>query len=139
MDEEAIQLILKQSNSHFITYELTPGIQTIQDISDVVHTFSGHTEIIEIEYDDISMKTKIILNYTDGEKKFGLGTLRLDERSLFHTLLGFEPYWDYKPTNSNHVAIPDVYTSDKISKLNTTTKIHLKCDIIDGSVVDGLN
>ena len=26
LDEEDIQLILKQYNSHFVTYELTPGI-----------------------------------------------------------------------------------------------------------------
>ena len=45
---------------------------------------------------------------------FGLGTLKFDERSFFHTLLGFEPFWDYKPTNSNHVAILGVYISDKI-------------------------
>ena len=49
LDEEDVQLILKQYNSHFITYELTPGIYTIQDISDAVHTFSGHNEIIEME------------------------------------------------------------------------------------------
>ena len=59
------------------------------------------------------MKTKITLNYIGGQKKFGLGMLRFDERSFFHTLLGFEPYWDYKPTNSNLVGIPHVYTSDK--------------------------
>ena len=61
LDEEDIQLISKQYNSHFITYELTPGIYTFQDISDTIHTFSGHSEITEIEYDDISMKTKITL------------------------------------------------------------------------------
>ena len=92
LDEEDIQLILKQYKSHFITYELTPGIYTIQDISDSIHTFSGHSEIIEIEYDDISMKTKIILKYIGGQRKFGLGTLRFDARSFFHALLGFEPY-----------------------------------------------
>ena len=32
LDEEDIQLILKEYNSHFITYDLTPGIYTIQDI-----------------------------------------------------------------------------------------------------------
>ena len=32
LDEEDIQLILKEYNSHFITYELSPGIYTIQDI-----------------------------------------------------------------------------------------------------------
>ena len=137
LDEEDIQLILKQYISHFVTYELTPGIYTIQDISDTVHTFSGHSEIIE--YDDITRKTKIILKYKGGQKNFGLGTLRFDKKSFFHTLLGFEPYWDYKPTKSNHVAIPGVYTSDKIIlNLNTINKIHLKCDSIDGSIQDGV-
>ena len=59
LPEEDIQLILKEYKSHFITYELTPGIYSIQDISDTIHTFSGHTETIQIEYNDISMKTKI--------------------------------------------------------------------------------
>ena len=138
LDEEDIQLISKQFNSHFVTFYLTPGTYTIQDISDAVQTFSGHSEIIEIEYDDITMKTKIILKYKGGQKNFGLGTLRFDEKSFFHTLLGFEPYWDFKPTNSNHVAVPGVYTSDKIFNLCTTNKIHLKSTGIDGSVVDGV-
>ena len=112
--EEDIQLILKEYNSGFITYELTPGIYSIQDISDTIHTFSGHMETIQIEYDDISMKTKIILKYIGGQKMLVLGTLRFDERSFFHTLLGFTPYWDYKP--------PGVYTSDKIFNLNTIKK-----------------
>ena len=83
IDEEDIQLILKEYNSHFITYELSPGIYTIKDISDAVYTFSGHTEIIEIEYDDISMKTKIILKYKDLRENFRLGTLRFDKKSFF--------------------------------------------------------
>ena len=61
---------------------------------------------------------------------FVLGTLRFDERSFFHTLLGFTPYWDYKS--------PGVYTCDKILNLSTVNKIHLKCDVIDGSVVNGI-
>ena len=84
LDEEDIQLILKEYISHFITYELSPGIYTIKDISDVVQTFSGHSDIIEIEYDDISMKTKIIfVKYNDWREKFGLGTLRFDKKSFF--------------------------------------------------------
>ena len=130
LDEEDIQLILKDYNSHFITYELTPGLYTIQDISDVVHTFSGHTEDIEIEYNDISMKTKNILKYKDLRENFGLGTLRFDKKSFFHTLLDHDPYFDYK--------VPDVYSSDKNLNLNTTNKIHLKCDCIDGSIQNGV-
>ena len=84
------------------------------------------------------MKTKISSNYIAEQKMFVLGTLRFDERSFFHTLLGFEPNWDYKPSNSNHIAIPGVYTMDKILNLSTTKKIHLKRDIVGGSVVNGL-
>ena len=139
LDEEDIQLILKEYNPHFITYELTPGIYTIQDISDAIQTFSGHKGTIQIEYDDISMKTKIILKFKNNETSlFALGTLRFDDRSFFHTLLGFTPYWDYKPTNSNRDAIPVVYTSNKILSLSSTNKIHLKCDCIDGSIQDGV-
>ena len=57
---------------------------------------------------------------------------------FFHTLLGFTPYWDYKPTNSNRDGIPGVYTSNKILNLSVTNKIHLKCDCIDDSIQDGV-
>ena len=47
LDEKDIQLILKQYNSHFITYELTPGMYTIQDISDgVQRSFWDYTNRI---------------------------------------------------------------------------------------------
>ena len=53
--------------------------------------------------------------------------------------MGFEPDWDYKPTNAIHADSPGVYTSDKIIlNLNTINKIHLKCDCIDGSIQDGV-
>ena len=125
LDEKDIQLILKEYNSHFITYEKPPGIYSIQDISDTIYN-----ESIQVEYDDISMKTKFILKYIGNRKKFVLGTLRFDQTSFFHTLLGFTPYWDYKPSN--------VYTSNKILNLNSVNKIHLKCDIVDGSLINGV-
>ena len=139
LDEVDIRLILKEYNSHFITYELTPGIYTIRDISDAIKTFSGHQETIQLEYDDISMRATIVLKFKNEKNMFALGTLRFDQQSFFHTLLGFSPYWDYKPSNSNHVLIPGVYPSDKIiSNLNTIDKIYLKCDCIDGSIQDGV-
>ena len=130
LDEEDIQLILKEYNSHFIRYELTPGIYTIQDISEAVHNFSGHSEIIQSEYNDIIMKTRIILKYKDLRENFGLGTVRFDKKSFFHTLLGHDPYFDYK--------VPGAYTSDKILNLNTTNKIHLKCNCFDASFQNGV-
>ena len=72
--------------------------------------------------------------------RFGgtFGTLKCDEKSFFNTLLGFTPFWDYKPpTNAFHADSPGVYTSEKILNSSTMNEIHLKCAVIDGSVVNG--
>ena len=69
------------------------------------------------------MKTKVVV-------KSGIIAIRFDEQSFSSTVLGFTPGWDYKHYNK--------YISQKILNLGSTNKIHLKCDIIDGSVVDGV-
>ena len=51
--------------------------------------------------------------------------------------MGFKPFWNYKPTNAIHADSSGVYTSDKILNLSTIDDIRLKCDVIDGSVVNG--
>ena len=56
------------------------------------------------------MKTKLNLMRFSGS----FGTLRFDEKSFFITLLGFTPFWDYKPINAIRAASLGVYTSDKI-------------------------
>ena len=85
LDEKDIQLILKEYNSHFITYELTPGIYTIKDFSNAIQTFSGHEGTIQLEYDDISMRATIVLKFKSEKTMFALGTLRFDKQSFFHT------------------------------------------------------
>ena len=67
----------------------------------------------------------------------------MTKTSFFHTILGFTPYWDYKPINPTFTTpgayTSGIYTSDKvILNLNTINKIHLKCDCIDGSIQDGV-
>ena len=52
--------------------------------------------------------------------------------------MGFTPYWDYKPTTSFYSDSPGVQTSERITILSTIDKIHLKNDIIDSSLVNGL-
>ena len=64
---------------------------------------------IQIELDEINMKTKLILT------RFGstFDVLRFDEKSFLKTLLGFTPFWDYEPTNAIHVKSisPGVYAN----------------------------
>ena len=126
LEEDNIRLILRQYNEKFISYELDPGNYTIEDLKKAVYPRDDHEGTLQIEYDDLDKKVKLILT------RFGerFEALRFDEKSFFHTLLGFTPYWDYKP---------GLYTSDKIIlNLNTINKIHLKSDIIDGCIQDGV-
>ena len=135
LEEDNIRLILEQYNEKFFTYELDPGNYTIEDLQKAVYPLGDHEGTLQIANDDLDKKVKLILT------QFGetFGTLRFDKKSFFHTLLGFTPYWDYKPRNDIHADAPGVYTSDKIIlNLNTRNKIHLKCDIIDGKIQDGI-
>ena len=126
--EVDIKLVLDAYNSSFITYELQPGINTFKEISEALFNilqpgYPGSGDVIVIEYDDITMRTKLVLRY-------GIMVIGFDEKSFFNTVLGFNPGWDYKHYNK--------YISQKILNLGNTNKIHLKCDVIDGSVVNGI-
>ena len=59
LDEDDIQMTLKQYNSNFVTYEISPGMYSINDISEVVYKMGDHGGILQMKYDDISMKTKV--------------------------------------------------------------------------------
>ena len=126
--EDDVGLVLDEYNSSFITYELTPGIYTFKDLSEALFNilqseYLGPSNVIDIEFDDITMKTKL-------DVRSGIIAIRFDEKSFFNTILGFTPGWDYKHYNK--------YFSQKIVNLGNTNKIHLKGDCIDGSVVNGL-
>ena len=126
--QDDVKLGLDEYNSSFITYELDPGIYTFKDLSEALFNilqseYTGYNNVIDIEFDDITRKTKLVLRH-------GIVAIRFDEKSFFSTILGFTPGWDYKHYNK--------YTSQKVVNLGSTNKIHLKCDCIDGSVVNGL-
>ena len=126
--EDDVKLVLDEYTSSFITYEIIHGIYTFKDISEALFNilqseYPGPSNVIDIEYDDIIMKTKLVVIS-------GIIAVRFDENSFFSTVLGFTPGWDYKHYNK--------YTSQKIVNLGSTNKIHLKCDVDDGSVVDGM-
>ena len=126
--EDDIKLVLEEYNSSFNTYEITPGMYTFKGISEALFNilqseYPGPSNVIDFEYDDITMKTKLVV-------RSGIIAIRFDEQSFFSTVLRFTPGWDYKHYNK--------YISQKILNLPSTNKIYLKCDIIDGSVVDGV-
>ena len=126
--EDDIKLVLDEYNSSFISYELEPGIYSYKEISEALFYIlqseypQSNSEIL-IRLDDVTRKTKLVVNS-------GIIAVRFDEKSFFSTILGFTAGRDYKHYNQ--------YLSQKIVNLSITNKIHLKCDAIDGSVVDGV-
>ena len=126
--EDDIKLVLDEYNSSFITYELEPGFDSYREISEALFYIlqseypQSDSEIL-IRLDDVTRKTKLVVNNC-------IIAIRFDEKSFFSTILGFTAGWDYKHLNK--------YVSQKIVNLSNTKKIHLKCDAIDGSVVDGV-
>ena len=126
--EDDIKLVLDEYNSSFITYEIELGIYSYKEISEALFYIlqseypQSNSEIL-IRLDDVTRKTKLVVNS-------GIIAVRFDEKSLFSTILGFTAGSDYKNCNQ--------YLSQKIVNLSITNKIHLKCDAIDGSVVDGV-
>ena len=126
--EDDVKLVLDEYNSSFVTCELDPGVYTFKEISEALFNilqseYPGPSNVIDIEYDNIIKKTKLVVNS-------GIIAIRFDENSFFSTILGFTPGWDYKHYNK--------YTSQKIVNLGSTNKIHLKCDSIHGSVLNGI-
>ena len=127
LGEDDIKLVLDEYNSSFNTYELQPGIYTFKDISKALlnilqSEYPGYSNMIDINYDNSTMKTKLVV-------RSGIIAIRFDEQSFFSNVLGYTPGWDYKHYNK--------YISQKMVNLSSTNKIHLKCDVIDGSIVNG--
>ena len=126
--EDDIKLVLHEYNSSFFTCELDPGIFTFTDISEALLKilqleYGEYHNAIDIEYGDITMKTILVV-------RSGIIAIRFDEKSFFSNILGFPSGWGYKHYNK--------YVSQKIVNLSNTIKIHLKFDVIDGSVVNGI-
>ena len=61
LDEDDIQLILKQYNANFISYEIDPGNYAIEDLQKAVYPLGDHKGALQIEFDDINKQTKLIL------------------------------------------------------------------------------
>ena len=126
--EDDVKLVLDEYNSSFFTYDLEPGIYSSREISEGLFNIlqlenpSSDCKIL-IKFDDITRKTKLVVGS-------GIIAIRFDEKSFFSSILGFTAGSDYKHYNQ--------YLSQKIVNLSGTNKMHLKCDVINGSVVQGV-
>ena len=141
LSENGIQLILENYNSNFITYRNLPGIYIFKDLAEVLSRgFKNELELRKLRphykpdmSDSIINKSDNVTLVTELNLRDDVKFLRFDKKSFSKTILGFSPYWDYK----NFIGYNNDYYSEKNRNLNTRKKIHSKCDVIDGSVLNG--
>ena len=109
---------------------LNPGIYEVVDLNNTLKHILPDNVKVNITIDDIKLKSNLKINQT----------LIFTERSFFYTILGFTQSRSY-PLNdidSHYQLIGGLYKSDKPINITGIDKIHLKCDCIQGSIVNGI-
>ena len=111
-------------------YSLNPGFYEVIDLNNTLKHILPNNVKVNITIDDIRLKSNLKINQT----------LKFTERSFFYTFLGFTQSRSY-PLNdidSHYQLIAGSYKSDRPINITGIDKIHLKCDCIQGSIVNGI-
>ena len=111
-------------------YSLNPGIYEVIDLNNSLKHILPNNVNVNITIDDIRLKSNLEINQT----------LLFTERSFFYTILGFTQSRSYPlgDIDSHYQIIAGSYKSDKPINIAGIDKIHLKCDCIQGSIVNGI-
>ena len=111
-------------------YTLNPGIYEVVDLNNTLNYILPNNVKVTITIDDIRLKSDLKTNQT----------LIFPEKSFFYTILGFTQSRSYplEDIDGHYQIIAGSYKSDKPINITGIHKIHLKCDCILGSIVDGV-
>ena len=111
-------------------YSLNPGIYEVVDLNNTLKYILPDNVKTSITIDDIKLKSNLKINQT----------LLFTNKSFFYSILGFTQSHQ-GPLNDIegfYQIIPGSYKGDRPSNVTGIEKIHLKCDCINGSVVNGV-
>ena len=110
-------------------YSLNPGIYEVDDLNNTLKYFLPDTVKLSVTIDDIRLKSNLKTNQT----------LIFTEKSFFFTILGFTRSRSYPLDDINgfYQLIAGSYKSDEPINITGIDKVHLKCDCIQGSIVNG--
>ena len=111
-------------------YCLNPGIYEVVDSNNTLKYILPNTVKVNITIDDIRLKSNLKTNQT----------LIFTEKSFFYTILGITRSRSYPldDTDGFYQLIAGSYKNDKPINITGIDKIHLKCDCINGSIVNGV-
>ena len=111
-------------------YSLNPGIYEVVDLNITLKHILPDNVKISITIDDIRLKSNLEINQT----------LIFTEKSFFYTILGFTQSRSYPLDDIDgfYQLIAGSYKSYRPINITGIDKIHLKCDCIQGSIVNGI-
>ena len=111
-------------------YSLNPGIYEVIDLNNTLKFILPDVVKVNITIDDIRLKSNLKINQT----------LIFTEKSFFYTILGFTQSHSYPLDDIDgfYQLIAGSYKSDKPVNITGIDKVHLKCDCIQGSIVNGI-
>ena len=129
-DEIMEILDLKYISTKRTGYTLNPGIYEIVDLNNTLKYILPDNVKLTVSIDDIRLKSNLKTNQT----------LIFTEKSFFYTILGFTQSRSYplEDIDGHYQIIAGSYKSDRPINIIGTEKIHLKCDCIQGSIVNGI-
>ena len=129
--DEIINILdLKYIGTKRIGYFIEPYIYNVIDLNKTLRNILPDNVKIDINIDERKYKTDLKINQT----------LIFTNKSFFYTILGFTqsrqgPLDDIQ---GFYQIIPGSYKSDKPINITGIDKVHLKCDVVDGSIVNGV-
>ena len=111
-------------------YTLNPGIYEIVDLNNTLKYILPDNVKLTVSIDDIRLKSNLEINQT----------LIFTEKSFFYTILGYTQSRSYplEDIDGHYQIIAGSYTSDRPINITGIDKVHLKCDCIQGSIVNGI-
>ena len=111
-------------------YSIKPNIYNVVDLNKTLKNILPTNVKIDVTIDERKYKTDLKINQT----------LIFTNKSFFYTILGFTQSHQ-GPLNDIegfYQILPGSYKSDKPINITGIDKVHLKCDCIDGSIMNGI-
>ena len=129
--DEIIDILdLKYISTKRTGYSLNPGIYEIVDLNNLLKYILPDNVKVSVSIDDIRLKSNLKTNQT----------LIFTEESFFYTILAFTRSQSYPLDDIEgfYQLIAGSYKSERPINISGIDKIHLKCDCIQGSIVNGI-
>ena len=112
-----------------IGYSLNPGMYEVIDLNNTLKYILPDNVKVTVTIDDIRLKSNLKINQT----------LIFTEKSFFYTILGFTQshQGSFNDIEGFYQFLPGSYQSSKPISITGIDKFHLKCDCIQGSIING--